>query len=386
MKNLLISCFMVLVPVAGMAQDEVPTEKHSVATNSFWNNWFVQGGVQWNAWYGNYEDGMGFSKSPFKKFRSNPGFAVGIGKWFTPSLGLRTKFQGIWGKAVFDEDNRGNGNKYWILNEHVMFNLSNMFCGYNPSRTWSLIPFAGGGIGRSMSHDRYAMGISLGVLNQFRLNDKVALNLEIGWNRYESDLCNMSAGYGTGIMSHPNNVYAEVGVTYNIGRPGWSKTPDVESIKSLSQAQIDALNAQLADEQAENARLQGELGDSVEIDSAVVDSPFVEDIPADIKIVSVFFDINKSTWASGRDEINVKTAADFAKELGLPLVVTGYADSATGSKETNERLSRERAETVAKALERFGVPKDNIRIEAKGGVDEYPNPSYNRCVTIKVGE
>ena len=368
----------------GMAQDEVPTEKHSVATNSFWNNWFVQGGVQWNAWYGNYEDGMGFSKSPFKKFRSNPGFAVGIGKWFTPSIGLRTKFQGIWGKAVFDEDNRGNGNKYWILNEHVMFNLSNMFCGYNPSRTWSLIPFAGGGIGRSMTHDRYAMGISLGVLNQFRLNDKVALNLEIGWNRYESDLCNMPAGYGTGIMSHPNNVYAEVGVTYNIGRPGWSKAPDVESIKSLSQAQIDALNAQLADEQAENARLQGELGDSVEIDSAVVDSPFVEDIPDEMQIVSVFFDINKSTLSSGRDEINIKTAAMFSKELGLPLVVTGYADSATGSKETNERLSRERAETVAKVLERFGVAKDNISIEAKGGVDEYPNPSYNRCVTIKV--
>ncbi len=384
MKNLLISCFMVLVPMSGMAQDEVPTEKHSVATNSFWNNWFVQGGVQWNAWYGNYEDGMGFSKSPFKKFRSNPGFAVGIGKWFTPSLGLRTKFQGIWGKAVFDEDNRGNGNKYWILNEHVMFNLSNMFCGYNPSRTWSLIPFAGGGIGRSMTHDRYAMGISLGVLNEFRLNEKVALNLEIGWNRYESDLCNMPAGYGKGIMSHPNNVYAEVGVTYNIGRPGWSKTPDVESIKSLSQAQIDALNAQLADEQAENARLQGELGDSVEIDSAVVDSPFVEDIPDEMQIVSVFFDINKSTLSSGRDEINIKTAAMFSKELGLPLVVTGYADSATGSKETNERLSRERAETVAKVLERFGVAKDNISIEAKGGVDEYPNPSYNRCVTIKV--
>lgn len=40
-----------------MAQDTDATEKYSVATNSFWSNWFIQAGVEWNAWYGNYEDG-----------------------------------------------------------------------------------------------------------------------------------------------------------------------------------------------------------------------------------------------------------------------------------------------------------------------------------------
>lgn len=39
-----------------MAQEnEIPTQKYSVATNSFWANWFVQVGGQFNAAYTNEE-------------------------------------------------------------------------------------------------------------------------------------------------------------------------------------------------------------------------------------------------------------------------------------------------------------------------------------------
>jgi len=41
--------------MTGFAQDETLTEKYSVATNSFWSNWFVQVGADWNAWYSNQE-------------------------------------------------------------------------------------------------------------------------------------------------------------------------------------------------------------------------------------------------------------------------------------------------------------------------------------------
>ena len=71
MKKLFIALFFASASVTGMAQNADITEKYSVATNSFWSNWFIQGGVTWEAWYGNYEDGMGFSKNPFKAFRSD---------------------------------------------------------------------------------------------------------------------------------------------------------------------------------------------------------------------------------------------------------------------------------------------------------------------------
>ncbi len=100
MKKLLIALAFAGISVASMAQENetVPTEKYSVATNSFWSNWFVQANVAGSAFYCDEELGLNLNKSPFKGFRNNLGFSVAIGKWFTPGLGLRTKFNGVWGQ------------------------------------------------------------------------------------------------------------------------------------------------------------------------------------------------------------------------------------------------------------------------------------------------
>ena len=51
MKKLLIVLALVGVSTTSMAQDSDPVLKYSVATNSFWSNWFIQVGGEWNAWY-----------------------------------------------------------------------------------------------------------------------------------------------------------------------------------------------------------------------------------------------------------------------------------------------------------------------------------------------
>ena len=320
MKKLLIVLALASVSLCSMAQDADPVQKYSVATNSFWSNWFIQVGGEWNAWYSGQEHGNGLSRSPFKGFRSNPGAAVAIGKWFTPGLGLRTKLQGIWGKQVNESEATSTSNKYWVLNEHILFNLSNMLCGYNPNRVWNFIPFVGGGVGRSMTNNYYAMGLSAGILNQFYVSRKVAINLELGWNRYEGDLDgnDMFSNDNRGWDSHDNNLYAEVGLTFNLGKASWDKTPDVDAIKALSQSQIDALNAQLNDANAENARLKKLLAEKPKAAPAVkelITTP-----------VSVFFNINKTNIASKKDLVNVQAIAKYAKENNSKLMVNGYAD------------------------------------------------------------
>ncbi len=95
MKKLFIVLAFAGIASTSFAQEEA-TEKYSVATNSFWSNWFIQAGGTWNAWYSAGEHGLGLKRSPFSKFRSNPGVSIAIGKWFTPGLGLRLKGQGIW--------------------------------------------------------------------------------------------------------------------------------------------------------------------------------------------------------------------------------------------------------------------------------------------------
>ena len=381
MKKLLIALAFAGFSMSSMAQEADPTLKYSVATNSFWSNWFIQVGVDWNAWYSNEEHGLGLARSPFKDFRSNPGASIAIGKWFTPGIGLRTKLSGIWGKAVTDDNNDGNCNKYWTLNEHVLFNLSNMLCGYNPNRVWNFIPFAGAGLTRSMSYNTYAMNYSIGILNTFRVSKHVGIHLELGWNWAEADCDGVTYGnYGGRVWdSHDNKLYAELGLTFNLGKATWDKTPDVDAIKALSQSQIDALNAQLNDANAENARLKNLLAQKKDEPAPVAKN--YSNTP-----MSVFFNINKATVASRKDLVNIKSLADFAKENNSNLVVTGYADSATGSAAYNQKLSERRAETVANELVKMGVSRDNISTEGKGGVKDLSPVSYNRRATVKLAD
>ena len=378
MKKFLIMLAIAGVSLTSMAQEtETATEKYSVATNSFWSNWFVQGGVQWTAFYSSLEHGFDTSNNPLKSFRSNPQASVAIGKWFTPGLGLRTKVSGIWGKA------NGDSFKYWNAQEQVLFNLSNMFCGYNPKRVYNCIPFAGAGFARNMSSDMYAMGMSIGLLNEFNINKRVAINLELGWNRLENDF--YSEGHANngprGWDSHDNYLYAELGLTLNIGKTGWAKVPDVDAIKALSQSQIDALNAQLADSKSENERLKAMLNEK----------PKEVAMPESIKEfittpVSVFFNIGKTDVANPKDLVNVEALAKYAKTNNSKIMVTGFADSATGTPQINQKLSVKRAEIVKGELIKMGVHADNISTQAHGGVETLSPISFNRRATVQITE
>lgn len=361
------------------AQDATPTEKYSVATNSFWSNWFIQGGGSWNAWYSNEEHGLGLSRSPIKKFRSNPGASIAIGKWFTPEIGLRTKVQGIWGKAVTDGDNDGNSNKYWTANEQVLINASNLFFGYNPNRVWNVIPFAGAGATRSMTYNRYAVALSAGVQSTWKINNLVNVFAEGGVISMggDGDGINANGGRHRGWDNHDNQFYAEVGVNINLGKSTWDKVPDVNALNAMHQSQIDALKSQLNDANSENERLKNELANQKPAENVkeFVNTP-----------VSVFFNLGKSTIASQKDLVNVRALAGYAKDNSSKLNVTGYADKATGTPAFNQTLSEKRAQTVANELVKMGVDSSNINAKGEGGVDELSPISFNRRVTVQVAE
>ena len=385
MKKLLMVLAFAGVSAASMAQEAVPTEKYSVATNSFWSNWFIQANAVGTSFYGSQEGAFMKPKTLFKNYRTNLGFSVALGKWFTPGIGLRTKFTGMWGRSIISEDKKTNASKYWVINEQVLFNLSNMLCGYSETRVWNFIPYVGAGVGRNMSYNTYSMDLNAGILNMFRLSKKVAINLDINYGLFDPRFDGFSATNSSTKNSFKNmdrTLSVEVGLTYNFGKATWSKTPDVEAIKALSQGQIDALNAQLADVNAENARLRNQIanhkcpkaeGGEVKTVKEIVSAP-----------VSVFFNIGKSKIASQKDLQNVQAIADAAKANNAKIVVTGYADSKTGKANYNQSLSEKRANTVADALVNMGVDRSNIEINAAGGVDTLSPISYNRRATVEL--
>ena len=385
MKKVLLFLLLIGLSTGAMAQAEVSGEKHSVATNSFWANWFVQANVVGSSFWGSQEQqSFKFSKMT-KDYRTNLGFSIALGKWFTPGLGLRTKFNGVWGRSVISEDKSLNASKYWTLQEQALFNLSNMLMGYNEQRVWNFIPYAGGGVGRNMSYGCYALGFSVGLLNTFRISPKVAFNFDINYGSYEPSFDGFSAGGDSklSLKGRDRVINVELGLTYRLGKATWKSTLDIDAMQALSQSEIDALNAQLADLMAENERLGEELANAEQQAAPAPQEP-VTITKVVTAPVSVFFNLNKAVISSQRDLQNVAALVAVAKEQGTKLVVTGYADSQTGSAERNRQLSEQRAEAVVAELLKMGVSRDQIETVAVGGVDTLTPTPYNRRATVEI--
>ena len=396
MKKLFLMLAVASLSLNAMAQED-PTEKYSVSTNSFWSNWFIQTNLNWSS----YTIGThGLFSAPFRKFPMGtdkaeicehgftaPSLSIAVGKWFTPGLGLRTKANVGWMGKVGSSD----VPMLLTVNEHVLFNLHNLLGGYDEDRVWNFIPYIGAGVAHTFKNPsgvskRGCYTFSAGLLNTFKISQKVALNVELGYTNYDKGMVGISNNGGIIPKHRLNQLSVEVGATFNLGKGTWNKTPDVDAIKALSQGQIDALNAQLTDAQSENARLKDLLANQqkevAQTTAMVAAGKTVTKVVA--APVSVFFNINKAKIASKKDLQNVSELAKVAKENNSKIVVTGYADSKTGSAEYNQKLSEKRANTVADELVKMGVDRNNIEIVAAGGVKTLSPISYNRRATVEI--
>ena len=381
MRKLLLTLAVLGLSTAAMAQEtEIPTHKYSVATNSFWANWYISAGAEYNAAYTSQEQNV--SKNPFSTKRGVAGFNVAVGKWFTPGIGLRTKFQGVWGKQVNTETDHHTYN-YWTIHEDVTFNLSNLLFGYNEKRVWNFIPYVGIGVGRNMSANNYDIVYAAGLLNNFRVSKHVQLFADLNVSAIEGSFDAAKPDSWSGFDKPKSRHWDKqlglsVGVTYNLGKCTWEKAPDVDALMAMNKEQMDALQSSLKEQQDENARLRDLLAQQKNTNVQPGEKELVSTSQ------SVFFNIGSSRIASRKDLVNVKEVAEYAKANNCKIVVTGYADSKTGSKTYNQNLSEKRAQVVADELVKMGVNRDNIIVEGKGGVDTISPFSYNRRATVKL--
>jgi outer membrane protein OmpA-like peptidoglycan-associated protein len=388
MKKLLMALALVGFSFASYAQETEPVLKHSVSTNSFWSNWFVQVGGDYNSWISNQEHGLGLrngkSYGLFDSERTTFGGALALGKWFTPGIGLRTKLQ-LWNGKQVGPQTDSNKFDYWMLNEHIMFNLSNLLYGYNPNRVWNLTPFVGGGVSRNCTSNLYAMQLSAGINSSWKICDKMNVYAELGYNRLEEDFDGVQLGgknHSRGWNSKDNNLYAEIGLTFNLGSAMWDKTLDADAVRSMSQSQLDALNAQLADLTSENEQLRKE---NEKKDTTTVKVTEIKSVKEFVTTpISIFFNIGKIDIYSLKDLVNVRALAKYAIENNSNLLVTGYADAATGTPAINKKLSLQRANTVVEQLVQMGVSRDKIKTAVFGGSETLKPIEFNRRATVQI--
>lgn len=384
MKKMLFG-LMLLGATSAMAQNQetteiAPVDKYSVATNRFWSNWFVTAGGDYVSSYSDQELGLGLSKNPFKSFRRSWNGDITLGKWFTPVLGVRAKTQMMQLQCV---DGRENPNFDMVnVNAQLLVNVRNLFWGYQPDRIWNISLYAGTGFYRNLDEKNTSYMYTAGMLNTFNVTKRLFINLDIYGNVAVTDLDRGVAHANTpdakGFLGDKDRqLGVSLGLGVNLGKVGWSKTPDLEAINAMHKAQTDALNASLAEQQSENDKLKGLLAKRPETSTSTVTKEVAVTTP-----VSVFFNLNSSRIASKKDLVNVQALVDQLN--GGKVEVYGYADSKTGSAEYNKQLSERRAEAVAKELKKMGLKDEQIIIKPMGGVNELTPASYNRRVIVKV--
>ena len=354
-------------------------DKYKVETNRFWSNWFVTAGGGALIFFGDHNMQMKFGD------RLSPALDIGFGKWFTPGIGVRFMYSRLTIKGATQNGSHSTGKVYdasqWLdeqkfdfMNIHgdVLFNASNLLCGYNEKRFWSVTPYVGLGWILTWETPRARnFNASIGLINSFRLSSAFDLNLDVRGTATKDEFDGERGGRKEeGLLS------VTAGVTYKFPRRTWGRST-VKTI-TFSDEELRLMREQLKAMNDENNRLKNEL---VETSNKVTERVVETNILSAPYLVT--FQISRYAL-SNEARVNIGFQAKIMKEnKNAVYTIIGYADKGTGTKEFNQFLSKSRAEAVYNCLvNEFGVPASQLKITYEGGVDNmfYDDPRVSRAV------
>lgn len=371
--------------LAAVPQEEAKTESSKeIVLNSFKDNWMIslEGGADFSL--GRFDSNASFGK------RIAPVFGLNVEKWFSPIIGLRLgadyygiKGAALWGNGLSGEmlDNTYYKQSYGLIvpGLDVMGDLASLFCGYR-ERVYSPILYVGMSVPVGISGEgdipNWAnMGMRGGLLNRFRLSDAWAINLDLRFDVLETTVSNEG--------NHGKAFSALVGVTYKFKDRGW-KSPEIPVVAPVvgkySDAEGDALVAQLRDANRKIANLEQQLAECK-------NRPAEKVVEEPAPVVTVYYNINSSELQS-KDRVVLRAVAKAIKaNEGKKYVITGYADSETGTAAFNAKLRKARAERVYDALVSYGVNPDQLEQKTSDAkLDRFGSYILDRAATISPAE
>lgn len=235
---------------------------------------------------------------------------------------------------------------------------------------------------RNFARDSYSPVLGLGFESAWKVSKRVGVYMDVAYSFTSGDYMPYYDKENAAFQAN-NLASVDLGITYNIGKTGWSKAVTLEDYEALSAeacSKLAALRSQLKSEQDENARLRAELAKWANHKCPEVPAGNVT-----TGATSVFFDLNSAKINSKKDLINLEAVAAAAKNTKATVVVRGSADSKTGSSAYNQKLSEARAQAVADELVSLGVDRAKIQVSGVGGVAEVEPFNLNRraIVTLK---
>ena len=375
-KKIFMSCLLLAGVLSASAQEQYPKTVYD--HNPYWYIQ-LQGGAQYT-----------LGEIDFKDLIS-PNVQVAIGRQFSPVFGIRLQANAWQSKAGWNgytfvtknadgsitEGSRVDTKWKWNYvapGLDLTFNLSNLFCGFNPNRIFNFSVFAGGGVNIGWKNDDAVAAANnaqanaskigmqcenmeyvwsgtkvrgfgrAGIAADFKVSDAVSLGLEVNANTLSDHYNSKKAGNWDWYFNALAGVKINLGKTYSTRTIEAPKVPEKVVEKVIER---------------------------------VVEKPCPQPTVAPTRAVAqkkedkfrrdVFFMIN-GTQISKKEQEKVKEVADYMKANPNSTVeVTGYADRGTGNPKINSSLSQRRAQAVSNMLQRnYGIKKDRIKVDFKG--------------------
>ena len=365
-KKIFMSCLLLAGVLSASAQEEYPKTVYD--HNPYWYIQ-LQGGAQYTLGEIDFSDLI------------SPNVQVALGRQFSPVFGARLAVNAWQSKAGIEA--AANTYKWkWMYvapGIDLTFNLSNLFCGFNPNRIFNFSVF--GGLGANIGWDNKiddikaaaaalypltttATGTSentqyawdgtkvrlfgrAGVAADFKVSDAVTLGLEVNANTLSDRYNSKKAGNWDWYFN------ALAGVKINLGKTYSTRTIEAPKVpEKVVERVIERVVEKPAPQVVEPTRAVAEKKE-------VEETKFRRDI---------FYLKAGKTWIDKSEYKKVKEVADYMKEHpNCTVEVTGYADRGTGNPKINNNLSQRRAQAVANMLIRnYGIKKNRIKVDYKG--------------------
>ena len=375
LNKVILSGVVALSCVSASAQEADKT------VNVFTPHWYAQAQIG-----GQYTLGeIGFGKL------LSPNAQVGVGYNFNQVVGARFSLNTWQSKA----GQKFDGNTYkWKWNYvapmvDATFNLTNLFCEYNPDRLVEVGVFGGIGANIAWGNDEAADAQAailkseaatealkygatplenlwdgtktrfvarVGANVDFRVSDRVKLGVELSAST-------LSDKYNSKKAGNPDWYFnALVGVKVALGETHTTKViPAPKPVEKIIERIIE----------------KPAPAPAPKVESKVVEENFRRDI---------FFPIGNSNIAKSQ-LTKIAEIVEYMKENpDAKITLTGYADKGTGSAAFNDKIAARRAQTVYNTLAAKGVAKSRMIKESKGcRVQPFEENDMNR-VTICIAK
>ena len=376
------------------------------------NGKVVRGAYETNKFFDNTWIGVGAGINSLVLFQ--PEFQIGniglstdlnFGKWWTPAVGMRFGWHGLWNNSKADLDiqdlDAGTPFGFNYFHTDLLWNISNSFFGYKESRFWNFVPYATMGV-LDISSKRnifakdaknnweYAAGA--GLLNVLNVTSRVNVTLDL--QALVARAHAYTSEHGRFIV-FPS---ATIGLAFNLGKTNFDRHSSiapvpvavpftVEQYKDLEEkiAALEKENAALRDKAAALENQLAPYRNLVNGQTYLYENgtfTAVDLTPG--APITVYFDLG-SAKVSDREKAHLEYFTSTCVNGDTKLAVNGYADKQTGSAKRNQTLSEQRAKAVVDLLKKAGASEENIECAAHGAtVQPFDTAAKNRVVTIEV--